>query len=142
MGGSVGRTPPNGTERRRLVIVRADRPAGMLAALGQLEAAAQERGQFSVLVDARPAGDAPAAARQGRMEQVRRLRALRPSMAAHAVGAAFVTTPEALAGQRRRARAARAVLGCPVEVFDSEAPALAWLRDHGVDTRGTAAGSR
>ena len=114
------------------MVVRAGQgPSGIGVALWQLEAGARRPGRFGVLVDARPAGD-ERAPRSGRVEQVRQLRALRPAMTTRSLGVAFVTAPEALAGQRRRLRAARLMLGCPVEVFDSEEPALRWLRDRGV----------
>lgn len=96
--------------------------------------------EIRALIDARAVGDAVAVHR-GRAEQLRRLRALRPALARRSLGVAFVTTADERAGQQRRARAAGRMLGCPVEVFDDGARALAWLRERGDDTGPIVAGS-
>lgn len=117
----------------RLVVVRVGTGAsGIAAALDRLEEAAGTGDRLGVMIDARGA-DAVEQPQQGRVAQVRRLRALRPAMQRYAAGVAFLTAPADLGEQRRRARAARLLLGCPVEAFDAEHTARRWLAEHGVD---------
>lgn len=116
----------------RLVVVRVGTgSSGVAAALDRLASAIRAEGRFGVIIDARGADDT-GRTQPGRVEQVRRLRALRPGMQAHAAGVAFVTAPVDLGQQRKRLRAARLMLGCPVNAFDTETAALDWLAERGV----------
>jgi hypothetical protein len=108
--------------------------AGPAAVLAELESVCRRPpGEgFGVIVDARGADDVPAAGHGGRVQEVRRLRALRPVLRDRCLGLAFVTEPHELAAQGRRLRAARLLLGCPVEAFDSKPGARDWLAGRGV----------
>lgn len=115
--------PGSGAGARLVQIEAAD--AG---AIEGLEAACAAGEPFGALIDARRAAGPERG--PGRLQQVRRLRALRPGMSACA-GLAFVVSPDAM-GDQRRVRAARVMFGCPAEAFASPTEALAWLAAQGM----------
>lgn len=125
-----------GTGARLIRIEASGTDAG---AVGGLEAACAAGEPFGALIDARRV---PGRVRgPGRLQQVRRLRALRAGMSACA-GLAFVVQPDARADQRR-VRAVRVMFGCPAEAFATLPEALAWLADRGVAVPpATAGGAR
>jgi hypothetical protein len=117
--------PGSDTGARLVEIEAAGADAGAIEGLAAACAAGEP---FGALIDARRAAGPERG--PGRLQQVRRLRALRAGMPACA-GLAFVVSPDALGGQRRL-RAARLMFGCPAEAFASPPEALAWLAARGV----------
>jgi hypothetical protein len=117
------------TEPADLVVVNVAAPtaAGLARALDQLAAACRTQRRFGAMIDARSAEGPAAGPSPGRVEQIRRLRAMRAELRDRCVGIAFVTAPTEAGGQGKRLRAARLMLGCPVEAFDSVALATGWL---------------
>lgn len=116
-----------------VIHVRGSSSAALAEALDQFEAACAAERPFGALVDGRSSDDDHQGGRAPeKLEMMRKLRTLRPAMQQHSRGVAFLITPEELAKQRNRLRAAAVVLGCPVDAFDSDAAAAAWLSEHGV----------
>lgn len=119
--------------------------AGLAAALDELEAACARQQAFGAVVDARSAtatatataadADADADAdgpTPGRREQLRRLRRLRGELRQWCVGIAFVVaSDDAVERQGKHLRAARLMLGCPVDTFSVLDEARAWLAARG-----------
>lgn len=115
----------------RAVVAEAASSRGVGAAVEAIEEACRSGGRFAVLVDARGASET-AATGLSRRALMGRLRVVRPAMRQRCAGVVFLTTPDALARQRRRLRAARAMLSCPVEAVASLDDATGWLAARGV----------
>lgn len=129
------REAPHSAAPAELLVIRVQGSgsAALAEALARFETACAVERPFGALVDGRKSEDDHGNGRAPeKLEMMRRLRSLRPAMQRHSRGVAFLVTPEELAKQRNRLRAAAVVLGCPVDAFDSATSATAWLAEHGV----------
>ena len=90
---------------------------------------ALERGEtFAAVVETRRMATGRDRA-HGALERVRMVRRLRPGLAAHCRGLAFVVSIESIRANAKAVAAGSRIWGCPTTTVDDLARARAWARD-------------